>query len=1050
MKSRLTMFLLLTLLITQNLRAQWVQTNGPEGGRVNCITRVGSDIWAGTYGGIFISQDEGLTWQKSPLYDNVFVGEIFSSGDTLVVRYALPDTDYVEYGFLHEAASSFNGGITWNSAVYLSADTGTGTYNFQRCQSGLLLNSNHFVCYISDDMGLSWHSPGFPSGINNGGVISDLHRLLLVSAFDFDSVLLFLSGDLGQTWQALGVTGDARGWFISDSLILYITYDSLIIRSDDLGNTWDTILCPPIPYLAFFMTVGDSIFGYNYYNALIYSADQGLTWQTGLLPPDFFWTSLELNNGDILHSEGFQLSRYIPSLGISIPANSGLKCRKVNCIRNFNDFLFCSTAEGIFRSADAGQTWLKVYQLPYPDTFIDNSIFDIEATHDTIFWVNPGNFGRSFDNGLTWQTTVLPALSNDHFITSIEMKGSRIYLSANTLWQSDDWGQTWQNMPGLPYITTPGPGNFSQTGYLKLHKNKLFAISRSGYIFYYDELAGQWIYSFNILSDQLLYDNVLFSLDSTLIATGEQALCYSQDTGNTWVIPAGNGLPTGAMAPVYPESMTSFQGLWIGCNPYTGIYCTSDYGNNWSLYQGGVSNLKARNLTEMNGILYCGSLNSSVWRYNGSLFSISGRVFRDDNNNGLFDPGEEGISNISILSDATGDTLRPVFPVGGVSVTPDHYITNAGGLNQDFAAVPVPGIRDLSIDLTNINVFRPGFNTLINLHVMNKGSVVQTPVVTLVKDADLLYQSATPVPNSVNGDTLTWQLDSLHFLGNFNIQLDVITSLSISYNDTLICSATVFPLIGDTNPSDNHSTLIKNAVGSYDPNDKTCEQGSFLSPINLSHGKELPYTIRFQNLGNFPTDFVHIIDTLSPYLDWGSFRLISSSHPVQLQWLDRGVVEFIFDPLVLQPAGMNEMASIGFVKYAIKGRKEILVGTWITNQAHIYFDLNLPVQTNKTFTLVAEAILSIDRNPGQPDDPVRIRIFPNPANNELTVHVEGNMTESLNVVIFDIAGRKLLQIPVNQENTIIPVTAISAGFYFGSLVSGKGRKIGSFKFIVNH
>src|SRR5882762_6271969 len=47
--------------------AQWQQTGGPVGGVVNCLTVMGSNIYAGTNGGIYISNNNGTSWTASKI-----------------------------------------------------------------------------------------------------------------------------------------------------------------------------------------------------------------------------------------------------------------------------------------------------------------------------------------------------------------------------------------------------------------------------------------------------------------------------------------------------------------------------------------------------------------------------------------------------------------------------------------------------------------------------------------------------------------------------------------------------------------------------------------------------------------------------------------------------------------------------------------------------------------------------------------------------------------------------------------------------------------------
>ncbi|MEA3448944.1 MAG: hypothetical protein U9Q98_10955, partial [Bacteroidota bacterium] len=42
--------------------AQWTQTNGPYGGHINSIAISGTNIFAGTWDGVFLSSDNGQNW----------------------------------------------------------------------------------------------------------------------------------------------------------------------------------------------------------------------------------------------------------------------------------------------------------------------------------------------------------------------------------------------------------------------------------------------------------------------------------------------------------------------------------------------------------------------------------------------------------------------------------------------------------------------------------------------------------------------------------------------------------------------------------------------------------------------------------------------------------------------------------------------------------------------------------------------------------------------------------------------------------------------------
>ena len=62
MKHLLSFFAIVVLLGAQSLQAQWIQTNGPYGGSSRCFAVNGSNLFAGTGGGVFLSTNNGTSW----------------------------------------------------------------------------------------------------------------------------------------------------------------------------------------------------------------------------------------------------------------------------------------------------------------------------------------------------------------------------------------------------------------------------------------------------------------------------------------------------------------------------------------------------------------------------------------------------------------------------------------------------------------------------------------------------------------------------------------------------------------------------------------------------------------------------------------------------------------------------------------------------------------------------------------------------------------------------------------------------------------------------
>src|SRR5689334_2439694 len=50
---------------TLHVFCQWVWTNGPGGGSVTALIESGTDIFASSYGGVFLSSNNGGNWQPA-------------------------------------------------------------------------------------------------------------------------------------------------------------------------------------------------------------------------------------------------------------------------------------------------------------------------------------------------------------------------------------------------------------------------------------------------------------------------------------------------------------------------------------------------------------------------------------------------------------------------------------------------------------------------------------------------------------------------------------------------------------------------------------------------------------------------------------------------------------------------------------------------------------------------------------------------------------------------------------------------------------------------
>jgi len=133
---------------------------------------------------------------------------------------------------------------------------------------------------------------------------------------------------------------------------------------------------------------------------------------------------------------------------------------------------------------------------------------------------------------------------------------------------------------------------------------------------------------------------------------------------------------------------------------------------------------------------------------------------------------------------------------------------------------------------------------------------------------------------------------------------------------------------------------------------KTETHGGSFNEKQILDGEFLNYVIYFQNTGTDTAFRVFVRDTLSNKMDLQSFEMISASHPYVLSIKDSNELEWKFDPIILPDSNHNEIKSHGFVAFKIKPKPNNISGSLIHNKASIYFDFNLPVETNYHITSV--------------------------------------------------------------------------------------------------
>lgn len=218
--------------LVNHASAQW-QTNGPSPGGVGieCLTIIGSDIFAGTeLSGIYISSNNGSSWTSAStgLPANTTVGSIAASG------------------------------------------------------SNIFAGTNGNGIYLSTNNGGSWApvSTGLPGGANFTSIVISGSTILAATGVPYGSGV-YASTNNGASWTAAN-TGlpnslDVNCLAISGSNI-YAATESDMYLSTNNGSSWTSINTGLNTFINSVVVNGNNIYAATYAHGVCLSTNSGASW----------------------------------------------------------------------------------------------------------------------------------------------------------------------------------------------------------------------------------------------------------------------------------------------------------------------------------------------------------------------------------------------------------------------------------------------------------------------------------------------------------------------------------------------------------------------------------------------------------------------------------------------------------------------------------------------------------------------------------------------------------------------------------------------------
>ena len=447
--------------------------------------------------------------------------------------------------------------------------------------------------------------------------------------------------------------------------------------------------------------------------------------------------------------------------------------------------------------------------------------------------------------------------------------------------------------------------------------------------------------------------------------------------------------------------------------------------------------------------------------------SVSGKAFYDLNNNCIQDANEFGIPYLyientpgaatftdmngaySILLDtglyvleaipASGTNLAPSCPANGQhTLSFGAYSEDTTGVNFGMDLLPVPDLRAVS---TFGGWPNPGFPFIYYLHLYNDGNIPVDAIWELELDPQLNYDSSSisPLLYNQNSNTLVWNLNPMLPGQHMLIRIYGTVATSAMIGDTLLTELSIFPTSGDVSPANNvcKDTLL--VVASFDPNNKSVSPKGYDSEGFISErDKDMSYTIRFQNTGNFPAQYVAIRDTVHYILDLKSFRPRTHSHPYSLSVEEDSILVFFFDGIGLPDSVSDPINSQGHVSFVLSHNGTLSPRDQLLNSGAIYFDFAPPIHTNEVVNTIEGSVSGIEDNFTQ-----SLTIFPNPFSDQTMIRFANPRQQPFELIVLDMRGKMVKTYKGIQAGEIeVSRGNLSRGMYLFQLRGDRKQYIG--------
>ena len=538
------------LTATSLSRSQWEPTSGPSGGPIDDLLACGKLLYAGGTGGLQRSSNSGESWTWTGLtntrvwciasrgteifagtYDGVFIST--SAGDswiqansgltnTVITAIAVTDTSILAGTNGAGVFRSADGGGHWTPSSDGIQASPAYIWSLGVMHSAIFVGTSNGA-FRSLDGGKHWSGV---SGITQGATVQSFASFGDVCFAGTNGSGLFRSTDGGEQWAVANVglnslsVSDLAVWQSSaDSTVIFASTGMGIFLSSDFGSTWKKANKGLTELYSNALAVSDSTVYVGTNDGVFSSRNCGDSWD----PRNDGLTMTLVTSfagSDSLVFAGTSGS------GVYVTTNRGLTWTRseegmlnpvANDLASLRGRVYAAGYSNLYCSSDGGDSWTDTWAAGV------SANLKVLATIDTSLCVGTSGKGVfiSSDQGVTWdpRNNGLP----DLFVSALVSSDSILYAgTSNGLSVSIDHGELW----------TQGSQRISEgVTALALSGRDVF-VGTFSHLYRSTDNGESWMQSDEgLLGHEVL---CLAAVHGTLVAGGPDGIFRSTNLGATW------------------------------------------------------------------------------------------------------------------------------------------------------------------------------------------------------------------------------------------------------------------------------------------------------------------------------------------------------------------------------------------------------------------------------------------------------------------------------------------------------------------------------------